>query len=141
MQVTLGMEATEAGEHGLLLPSLNSLGDNVEPGGFGYFQDRLDQERRRRARVEVAYEGLIYFDDVRGEIRQVGERGIAGPEIIDRDLDAEAPKAVQSLAAHLPVIQTQSLGDLEDEKVGSQAGDLECVENLVDEIGLAELDG
>ena len=49
---------------------------------------------------------------------EMGERAVAGTEIVERDRGAEAPQAVQRLGRAGDVVDQRSLGDLEFERRG-----------------------
>ena len=62
-------------------------------------------------------EGAIDLQDVDREAVQVGQRGIAGAEVVERQAHAEHLQGAEGLLELRRVIQQQALGDLEDQAV------------------------
>ena len=66
-----------------------------------------------RAVFQVLDEGTVDLDLFHGEALQVGQAGIAGAEIVDRQAQAHAIDLPQNLQRMLAVLHQRRLGDLE----------------------------
>src|SRR5262249_55882429 len=82
---------------------LRAFGDHVHAEVVGERDDRL-QDHRPRAAAGGADEGLVDLDGVEREALQIGERGMAGAEIIERQPGAELADARQHLRGVLGVL-------------------------------------
>src|SRR3546814_2317649 len=68
---------------------LDPLGDNLQLEAVTEIDYRAHDLHRARVAPEILEEGLVDLDAVEIEILQVAEARIAGPEIVQHDLDAE----------------------------------------------------
>ena len=119
--VALGVGEADAADLGELLGALHALGGDGDALGAGERDDGADQLGGRGV-AEVLDEGLVELDAVVRQPRQVGERAVAGAEVVERDADAAVDQRVE-LADGLRVVAHQhGLGDLELEPPGREAG-------------------
>ncbi len=75
------------------------------------------------------------------EAVQVGERGVAGAEIIDRKLNTECTQALQDVDNVLGMLHRHALGNLELEKLSGQLGVGQSDTNGLEQIEIVELTG
>ncbi len=68
-----------------------------------------------------------------GKRAEVAQRGVAGAEVVDRDLDAEAAELGEQGERRLGVVQQVRLRELEDERAWPEAVLLERTLDVVDE--------
>ena len=91
----------------------HSLGNDVEAQSLAQRNDRLADCSIVRVRQDVGDEGAVDLDLVERQTLQVGQRRIAGAEIVERESDAKAAQG-QHLGDHIiDVDQQQALGDFQ----------------------------
>jgi hypothetical protein len=73
----------------------DALGDDLHAEAVGDPDQRLDDHAAPGAAFDAADEGAVDLDDVDREIQQMGQRGEAGAEIVERD--ENAPLAQRSM--------------------------------------------
>src|SRR5438445_7952490 len=78
-----------------LARALDALGDDRQPERMAERRDRLDDPEPLRATVAVVHERTVNLDDVDLQSRQMGERRVAGAEVVDRDPDAEVAERME----------------------------------------------
>ncbi len=66
------------------------------------------------------------LSDVDGQALEGGQRGVAGAEVVDGDVDAEVLERARASARPLAGAHQRALGDLQAELLGSQAGAARC---------------
>src|SRR6185312_16226396 len=76
-------------------------------------EDRVRDRRIACRAVHVLHERFVDLDAVGWEPRDVGQRGIAGAEVIERNPASQLPQSLQSSAHGGGVLHQQSLGDLD----------------------------
>ena len=69
-----------------------------------------------------------------GKALQIGERGVAGAEVVERQAGAEFADALQHLRGVLGILHHQRLGELELERSARQAGARNHRAQIVDQI-------
>ena len=87
----------------------------------------------------VADEGAIDLQLVNGQAAEVGQRGIAGSKIVDRELHALCLESFHKDDGFLDVFNQHALGEFELELAGICAGALKHSQYPIDEARLAEL--
>ena len=65
---------------------------------------------------------LVDLDGVEGEPLQVGERGIAGAEIVERELGAGPLEQFEHVRRGLGILHHEGLGDLEAQRSARRHG-------------------
>ena len=90
-------------------------------------------------RAVRTHEGPVDLDRVEGEALQVGERGVAGAEIVERQAGAELADARQHLRRIFRVLHHQRLGDLQLQRLRRNAGARQHRLHVVDQIVAQEL--
>ena len=84
--------------------------------------------------LPFAHERLVDLDHVEQEALQIGERGVAGAEAVERQSRAEITDALQHLRGVLGVLHDQRLRKLELERPARQSGARDHRAQIVDEI-------
>src|SRR6185369_6511006 len=86
-------------------------------------------------------ERAVDLQDVDREALEVAQRRVAGPEVVDREMDAERPQLRQPADRAGGSLHEAALGDLEDEARRRQPGVLDGLLDRLDEVRLLELAG
>jgi hypothetical protein len=76
---------------------LDALGDDLHPQAAGHVDDRLDDRARVLGvlAVEVGHEGAVDLEHVDREAPDVGQRAVAGAEVVEDERDAQAAQRVE----------------------------------------------
>src|SRR5215469_2156309 len=114
--------AAEHLELGDLVNRLHPFGDRRYAHGGGQVDDRADDGRVHPAFANPLDERPVDLDLVRGEVLQVGQRGMTGAEVIDGQAHAELAELAHDLAGTRDVVHDHGLGDLEYEQLGWDSG-------------------
>ena len=128
-----------AADQGEMLGALDALGGDCDALGAGECDDGADQLGGGRV-GEILDEGLVELDPVVRQAGEVGERAVAGAEVVERDADAAGDQRVE-LGGGLGVVAHQhGLGDLQLEPFGREAGLGEGGVDLGEKVRLVELE-
>jgi hypothetical protein len=122
-----------------LVGGLDPLRDHVHAEAVRQRHDRPDDLLVAFLRGRAAHERLVDLDGVEREAVQVAERGIAGPEVVDGQLDAVALELLERARHELRVLQDDALGDLQLEAAGAQARLAHDAEDLLHAVRMHEL--
>src|SRR6266568_5586575 len=101
------------GEKVTLLVVLDALGDRPQA------ELVRDEKHRGHDRLIAALsrdiddEAAIDLDRVDGELLEVRERRLSGPEVVDGDRDSHLAQAAQNAAASLVLVDGDALGQLQ----------------------------
>ena len=140
-QVALDRVAPPAAQEAGLGLGFDAFGEDRQVEAAAHDDGGRGDGRIDRVVDDVAHEGLVDLDLVEGKARQVGERRVAGAEIVERQLDAECLQ----LAAHGDgfgdIVDEGALGDFQFERRGRQAALGQRGGDLGGQVGLAELAG
>ena len=117
-QVALRVVAAEHRELVVGLDGLDALGHHLEVEVVPEVDRRLHDRRVARVLRHVHDERLVDLDGVDRQLLEVGERRVAGPEVVDREADAHLRQAVQDRGGAPVVGHDRRLGDLELERTG-----------------------
>src|ERR1051326_2739023 len=109
-----------AKEHGLFF-HLDAFRDDFEAEGVGHGDDGGDDGGAVRVGVDVADEGLVDLERVDREALEVGERRVAGAEVVERDADAELLQLREDPQRDLGRLHRRRLGDLQLQLIGREA--------------------
>ena len=101
--------------------TLDALGDGHEPEGVRDLHDGPHEQRSRPAE-DVAHERAVDLQQVDRELLQVGERRVAGAEVVDREPHAEVAQPAQADRRRGRVLHERAFGDLEDQPRRLEAG-------------------
>ena len=116
----LGVVAPEPAERLEDVAVLDALRGHGEP----HVVREVDRRAHDRRVVGIAHEPdderLVDLQLVHRQPLQVGERGIAGPEVVDRQADAHPVQALEDRQRVRGVLHDGALGDLEREQLRPQ---------------------
>ena len=84
--------------------------------------DRLDDRLIVLAFRNAAHEGLVDLHTVERETFQVGQRRVAGTEVVHRQVESQPFQFVQHFLRVLLVAHHRAFGDFQLERLGRQAG-------------------
>jgi serine/threonine-protein kinase len=138
-QAPLAVVAVAAPEEIELLLRLDALGDHVEAEVLAHLDDRAHECRVLARDVRVAHEGLVDLERADRELLQRRERGIAGAEVVDREVQAHRAQLFEKPDHSAGLGHEGGLGDLELEVGRSDPGVVEHGAVAGEEFRLAEL--
>ncbi len=107
-------------DEGRLILRLDTFGDDIKAEVRGHRDDRLGHDHRAIAVRHVDDEAAVDLDAVNRQSPQAAERGVAGAEIVDRDLHANGVQPPQHVGAVAHVPHDPGLGDLQLETARRQ---------------------
>ena len=122
-----------------LLLRFNALGDDAQAEVPGHRQHQLDDGGVVDVVRRVVHEALVDLQLVQGEALQVGQAGIAGAEVVDRETNAQRGKLGHAADGFLEVVDEQAFGDFENQLGWRGASVDQHALDLPDEVGLAKL--
>ena len=120
-RVALRVVASPLAQQGERRIVLHTLGDALEVERPGEPQDRAHDLLVVGVVGELLHECLIDLERGYGELLEVGERGVAGAEIVDRHAIAAVAQAGDKRGAVLEVVHHGAFGDLELDLLGVDA--------------------
>src|SRR5262245_40295612 len=138
--VALARDAAELDEAALLVLELDALGDDLEVERAAERDDRAREVLAALDAPEALHERAVDLQDVDREPVQVGERRVAGAEVVDRDAHAELLELLQRRQHRLAVVHQHALGQLDHEAARVDARDAEGLLHVGADVGLRELD-
>ena len=138
-QVALHLVAVVAAQQIELLARLHPLGDHLELQALGERDDRLRDRGVVGVGRDVLDERLVDLEGADREALEVAERGVAGPEVVDREPDAEAIERVQLGDRLLGAAHDAALGQLEVEVGRIEGRGLDHLGDAAHEVVLLEL--
>ncbi|RMS43781.1 hypothetical protein ALP65_04634 [Pseudomonas aeruginosa] len=124
-----------------MLRSLHALGDDFQMELLGHRDDRLGDFHVPLRGGDVHDERAIHLQRVQRQAPQVGERRIAGAEVVDRQADAQLAEAFEQRDGLVDVVHQRVLGHLQFEEARRQPGLLQRMTDFVDQAGPAEIAG
>ncbi len=108
---------------------------------MGEVDDRLDNGAGFYIGIHGRHEGAVDLDPVEREILNIAHGRIAGPEIIQRNLDAERFQIKQDAGGELGVVDDCGFRDLQLKALWIKSGLFECGANMVDQVRIEQLAG
>ena len=127
----LGEVAAARGQRLGLGGALDALGDGHQPERVRDLHDGPDEQRARPGE-DVAHERAVDLQQVDRELLEVGERRVAGAEVVDGEPHAEVAQPPEPDGRRGRVLHQRALGDLEDQPVGLEAA---AAEQRLDPVG------
>ena len=115
VEVALRLRAAELDEDLGLPLGLHALGHDLEAEPAGEPDDAGDDGHVVAVGVELGRERAVDLHRVDGEAPEVAERRVAGPEVVDREADAELADRVERLDRGVELVEDRVLGDLDAE--------------------------
>lgn len=119
--VALHLFTPLACEECLLRRSLHAFGDDGELHAVAEGDDGAHDGCIVRVVGQAAHEGLVDFEEVQGQAFEVAEGRVAGAEIIDRQLDAQALELVQHRERFFGLAHDEVFGDFQLQAAGFEA--------------------
>ena len=140
------MVAAHLAEARQLQRRLQALGDDGDAERVAEVDDGLDDRRVLGVEAEAGDEPTVDLDRLDREPLEVRERGVAGAEVVDREVQAQAAQVAQGDRRRLDVGEQCGLGDLQPQRIGGDAGLAEhfadeARERRVDDLASADVDG
>ena len=124
-----------------LLRALDALRDHLQPGLGRHRRDRGQDRHLQRIPGQAGDEAAVHLEAVDREVPEAGQRGLAGAEVVQRDLDAEFAQALQGGDRERRVGQQGGLGEFEPQPAGRQPAGLEGRGDVGHQVRLFELAG
>ena len=100
---------------------LDALRDHLDAEVPADLHDRAGQQGHRVIVPQPGHERRVDLDDVHRQPAQVGQRRVAGTEVVDGEPHAQASQVRQAPDHQAAVLDEDPLGDLEDERLRRQA--------------------
>ncbi len=104
---------TLCGKEGLLRRIFHALGDDGELHAVAEGDDGAHDGGVVRVVGQAADEGLVDLQEVQGQALEVAEGRIAGAEVINRQLYAQALELMQHIEGFFGLAHDEVLGDLQ----------------------------
>ena len=136
-EVALAAVAAHLAQAGQLQRRLQALGDHGDAERVAEVDDRLDDRRVLACRGRARRRSPVDLDRLDREALEVGQRRVAGAEVVDGEVQAEAAQVAQGDRRRLDVGEQRGLGDLQPQRVGGDAG---LAEDVGDEVGERRVD-
>ncbi len=89
--------------------------------------------------VRLADERAVDLEDVDGEAVQVGQRRVAGAEVVDREAHAERLEAVEALEVGVGVVHDRALGELDHEVAGLEPRLLQRLGHVLHQVAVLQV--
>src|SRR5687768_1266679 len=138
------VEALAEGASGLpkepqLLRRLDPFRERGHAQPMRELDHRLDHPTGVLVAIDVVDEGLVDLQDVDGQVLEAGERGVAGPEVIDRQRETPRVELGEDPLRSIGVRHRRRLRDLDDHVVRVDAGTGELLHHLLRQASRPEL--
>lgn len=92
---------------------LHAFDDDLRSQFVGHHDDGLAQFHCVRVRLQAPGKGPVDHEVVRVEILEIGQRRVAGAEVVDGDLNPDVPECLQLGVDQRLRIQPEAFGDLD----------------------------
>ena len=138
-QVALRQARTEVGEQVALRDRLDTLGDPAQPELGREAGDRAHDRQVVRLEVHPGDERAVDLQVRDGEAAQVGQRRVAGAEVVEADHHAAVAQIDQLRDRRLVGLEQRRLGQLERQRRLRQSGRLERGAHGRGEVGAGRL--
>jgi len=112
-QVALHEIDTHVGEHPQLVFQLDAFGDHFASGGFGDFQDRVDELSLDPVLVNAVDEVAVDLHVVRAQFRPHPQARVTCTQIVQSDREAHRAVMTQGRVEQLEVFGGRLLGQLD----------------------------
>src|SRR5690606_8072511 len=141
-QEALAEVALQLEQAARLLLAFDPFRNDLDAEAAAEVDHRVDDSLVARVVRHVAHEALIDLDQVDLELLEVAQRRVAGPEIVERDLDAaqvEQREGAMDVLGAAP--EEHGLGDLDLEAARRDLRALQPLEQMLGEVVAAEFGG
>src|SRR5438876_5970056 len=112
-EIPLGALAPEPPQELRLLQGLHAFGYDVDPEALSQHEDALDDLDLALVVSHGAHEGTVDLEGVDGQLVQVAERRIPGPEVVDAQAHARGPQVRERRSCRRTVSDQHALRQLE----------------------------
>ncbi len=133
--------AAERAELAGLLDGLDALRAHLHAHRVGGVDDEPREHRVLRVAGQVRDEGPVHLHQVHRQEPEHRDRGVAGPEVVQRERHPERAQGAQPAPGHLDVVDRGRLGDLQAEIPRSHPRGLQCLGDVAHEVRVGELQG
>src|SRR6266540_3306306 len=131
--------AAEIPHDPLLSMALNPLGHELKSERLPEADDPLEERKVVRAAVDLGGEAAVDLHDVDRESLQIGERCVAGAEVVERELHASLLQDGKLLRSALAARDEHALCQLERQQVTGQVRALQGIVDVLDELRMLKL--
>ena len=137
--VALKEVAAQAVQDGELLRGFHALGQHLQLEHLRHGDDGGGDLAVVGVVGQAAHEALVDLELVDRETLQVGQGGVAGTEVVDRQPQAQAFERLQQGDGLFCLVHEHALGQLQLQAVGRQAGVGQRLAHRVDQVAGVEL--
>ena len=123
-----------------LLAGLDALADRLDAQGQRHFDELGHDDAVFRPLVKAVHEAHVQLDEVKMNILQNIQRGIAAAEVVHPDLEAQLLQALDLCFHKLEVLPDRAFGQLDGQLVAGDAGRVDAAADLIDDIAGLEVD-
>ena len=134
VEEALPVLAADRAQEADVVLGLDALDDHLLAELVRQRHDRAQDHRAGAVLAAGLQERAVDLDGVEGELVEIGQRGIAGAEIVERQAGAGVRQLAQHGGRLLRVLHHQRLGDLEPQRALGDHGAAEDVAHLVDQL-------
>src|SRR5712664_928067 len=124
-----------------LLLGLHALGHHLHVQAVGEREDGVDDLQPVVGGAHALDEAAVDLERIDGELVQVAEGAVPGPEVVQIDADAHRPQLDHGLGDVRVLVHQQRLGDLEPQRARGEPGGLQHLGDLRDQTRHLELPG
>ena len=124
-----------------LIRRLDPFGRDREMECASEGDGRGDDRRILAAATQAVDERAIDLELIHRETARVAERRVSGPEVVDREANAEAAQRCDDLVGALAFEDQHALGQFEGQVLRSESGCRQCVPDVADEVRVDDLSG
>ena len=96
---------------------LDAFGNHLRAGFAGIEHQGADQRTAGRVSVDIAGQAHVQLHDVRLQLNDMAQRGIAGPRIVNAQFQAAAAQRFQCLQQQFIIIDPRMLGNFQQDPV------------------------
>ena len=119
--MTLGGIAAERAHRVQNLGALDALGHRRHAEAVSHLDRRLDDDRAVHVLADLCDQRPVDLDLPRRKPLQVGQRRVAGPEVVDGYAYAQLGQFLDDAQCALGVLHERALGDLERQQLRGQS--------------------
>src|SRR5664279_5534852 len=122
-----------------LVPGFHPFGDDVETEGASEDDEGFDDPFRARAEPDPPGETTVDLQFGDRKVVKVGQRRVPGPEVVDREPDADVVQAAKSRQRRAAGADEGTLDQFEMQPVGAQVVPGKYSLNVFDQLGVVQL--
>ena len=137
--VALNDVAAAGHQQGQLAFSFNALGHHLHAQAVGHVDEGAGDAHVLRRCGHLVHERPVDLQHVDGQLAQVAQVGVAGAEVVQRNLDADGSQLGQRARHMFQVVQQHALRHLQAQTVRVHAGFQQDGLNAPGNVGLLQL--